>query len=184
MAYIDFFHFLNTILSMNTERGDNDPKVTDPRILKVLEWLKDEGIQYELHLHDSKEGVTSEDASEALGGVALGQILKSLLLQAKDGRFLGVIMAGNRKVSFGKIREIIGQKASFAKTEDILKQTGFERGGVPPFAFHFANIPAYVDKDLMNKSEVFGSAGSSTAGIKFSPAAFRKINYVIVDIGE
>lgn len=156
----------------------------DPRVARVLQWLEDEKIPYELHLHDNQEGVTSEDASKALGGVDLKQILKSLLLQAKDGSFLGVIMAGNKKVSFTNIQKILGQKVSFAKVEDILEQTGYERGGVPPFVFHFAGIPAYVDREVMNNSRVFGSAGSATAGVEFSPNVFEKIKYTTADIGE
>lgn len=158
--------------------------ITDPRVLRVLQWLDEEGIPYEVHLHRDQEGITSEQASEALGGVNLSQILKSLLLQTKDGSFIGVIMAGNKKVSFANIQKILGQKVSFAKIEDILEQTGFERGGVPPFAFYLANIPAYVDKDVMSNSKVFGSAGSVTAGVEFPPSVFEKIKYTIAEIGE
>lgn len=171
---------------MNTKEGIfvENQKSEDPRVARVLQWLEDEEIPYELHLHDNQQGVTSEDASKALGGVELRQILKSLLLQAKDGSFLGVIMSGNKKISFTNIQKILGQKVSFAKVEDILKQTGYERGGVPPFVFHFANIPAYVDRDVMNNSVVFGSAGSTTSGVGFSPNVFEKIKYTIADIGE
>ena len=62
------------------------------------------------------------------------QIAKSLLFLGKNGNFYMVVCAGDCKVSNSRLKQEIGVKSRMARAEETLAATGFEPGGVCPFA--------------------------------------------------
>lgn len=159
------------------------PQHSNPNVSIVLNWLDKKEIYYEFIEHKDIEGITSENAGDALG-VDVRYVLKSLLFKKKNGEYIGVIVPGNKRVSLQKLKGIFNQKVSLASPDEIKMNTTYERGGVPPFIFIMKDIPTIVDTSILESEWVYGSAGSSTTGVKFSPKVFESIGYSLDYISE
>ena len=147
-------------------------------VKKLIERL---GIEGEIIRH-KLSGRRTEDAEKALK-VPREFILKSLLFKSKD-KYVAVIITGNKRVNVRKLEKISGLKKLRLATPDEIKNfTGFKIGGVPPFIF-YKLCPTYVDKEVMGKEYVIGAAGTEFSGIKFSPKVFKKLGYIVEEIGE
>lgn len=162
------------------EREENF-MTTEKKIQDLLTWLTAQDISYEFIRH--ARGGTTAEASEALG-VDRSKILKCLLLKGQSEEFIGVIIGGDSRVSLKKLKEITNKNFKLASPEDILTQTGYEVGGIPPFAFSISGIVGYVDSSVIQHQWTYGSAGSATTGIKFSPRSLEKVGYKTVDVSE
>jgi len=148
------------------------------RALSMMEAL---GIEGELIEHEVS-GRTSEGASEALG-VPLSRILKSLVF-VERGRFVFVIISGDRRVSLKKLRSVSGLKRPrLARRDEILSLLGYEPGGIPPFAF-YGILPCYIDRILTSLEWVVGSAGSEYVGVKLNPRDLVRIGCEPHEISE
>lgn len=154
---------------------------TEKKIQDLLTWLTTQDINYEFIRHT--RGRTTTEASEALG-VDRSKILKCLLLKGQLDEFIGVIIGGDNRVSLKKLKGITNENFKLASPEDILTQIGYEVGGIPPFAFSISGVPGYVDSNVILHQWVYGSAGSATTGIKFSPLSLEKVGYKTVDVIE
>ena len=154
---------------------------TEKKIQALLTWLSAQDINYEFIRHSS--GGTTAEASEALG-VEVSAVLKCLLFKEQFKKFIGVVVTGDRRVSLKKLKEVTSKNFKLASREDVLTQTGYDIGGIPPFAFSIRGIQGYVDPNVIQHQWVYGSAGSVATGIKFSPLSLEKVGYKIVDISE
>lgn len=153
----------------------------EKKVRNLLSWLSAQGISYEFIRHT--RGETTAEASRALR-VEKSTILKCLLFKNEPEEFIGVVITGDRKVSTEQLKKITGKNFKLAPTEDVLRETGFDIGGIPPFAFSIRGITCYVDIAVMSPRWVYGSAGSATSGVKFSPLSFEKIGCKIVNISK
>jgi len=148
---------------------------------KVKDLIKEIGINGEIIYHELS-GRKTEDAEKALK-VPRKYILKSLLFKSKD-KYVAAIVTGNKRVNVRRLEKISGLKKLRLATPDEIKAfTGFKIGGVPPFVF-YKLCPTFVDKEVMERDYVIGAAGSEYCGIKFSPEIFRKIGFIVREIGE
>lgn len=154
---------------------------TEKKIQDLLTWLTTQDINYQFIRHP--KGRTTTEASEALR-IDRSEILKCLLFKDQSEEFIGVIIDGANRVSLKKLKRITNKNFKLASPEDVLVQTGYEIGGIPPFAFSIRSIPGYVDSRVIQHQWVYGSAGSTTTGIKFSSHSLEKVGYKTVDINE
>lgn len=106
---------------------------------------------------------TSVLAAEKLG-VAVGQIAKSLLFLGKDGTYCLVVCPGDRRVSSGKLKAVMGSKSRMARADEALAATGFGPGGVCPFGID-PSIPIYVERSLSQYPAVYPAAGTDSSGV-------------------
>jgi prolyl-tRNA editing enzyme YbaK/EbsC (Cys-tRNA(Pro) deacylase) len=106
---------------------------------------------------------TSPMAAAKLG-VAVGQIAKSLLFVARDGRLCLVVCAGDRRVSNSRLKALIGGKSRMAGAEETLRATGYPPGGVCPFGLQ--GIPIYVDAGLRAHEAVYPACGDDASGVR------------------
>jgi prolyl-tRNA editing enzyme YbaK/EbsC (Cys-tRNA(Pro) deacylase) len=162
-------------------------KSTDARGA-LVELLREFRVEYTLIEH-AESGKTSESAAHAIGEKR-SNIVKSMLLRNDRSEYLGIIVDGDQKIDFYKVRECArttggfgSNKFSFARPDEIKTVLRFEIGGVPPFAFYMNGIAAFVDSGVMRKEFVVGAGGNEFSGIKFSPKEFAKFGYTVADIG-
>ncbi len=104
-------------------------------------------------------------------GVAVGQIAKSLLFLAKDGRYFLLCCPGDRKASSAKLKAAMGVKARMARQEETLEATGFEPGGVCPFGID-GRIRILIDEGLGQYETIYPAAGTSASGV---PMTFAQL---------
>lgn len=168
------------------QRVEQKEKMIPEEIKKILEKynIKCEVIQHEL------SGKTTDDAEKALG-VSRKYIIKSLLLENRAIEYVGVIIPGDKRLDFHKLKEILykekkfkDSKFSLSKPDKVQGVLKYKVGGVPPFVFYLRKIPTYVDSSLLEKEFVIGAGGDEYTGIKFDPKNFNKIDYRYGDITE
>ena len=154
-----------------------------------MELLREFQVDYALIEHD-KSGKTSELAADAIGEKR-GNIVKSMLLKNDKSEYLGIVIDGDQRIDFDKVRECArtegkfkSNKFSFARPEEIKVALGFDIGGVPPFAFYMSGIAAFVDSGVMRKDHVVGAGGNEFSGIRFSPKEFSKFGYLVGAVGK
>jgi prolyl-tRNA editing enzyme YbaK/EbsC (Cys-tRNA(Pro) deacylase) len=106
-------------------------------------------------------------------GVEAGNIAKSLLFVAKDGRYFMVVCPGDRKVANAKLKAAIGAKTRMANAEEIQAATGFQPGGVCPFGVE--GIEILLDVALQNYETIYPAAGTDSSGVPMSFEELRQI---------
>ncbi|HUC32335.1 MAG TPA: YbaK/EbsC family protein, partial [Ilumatobacteraceae bacterium] len=101
---------------------------------------------------------TAADAAAAIG-VAVGQIVKSLIF-AVDGEMVLAYVSGANQLDEGKLAHAAGgEKCSRVDADAVRTATGFPIGGVPPFG-HATHLKVFIDPDLLQYDEVWAAAGT------------------------
>jgi len=139
------------------------------------------GIKGEIIEHPNIDGTHSEVIAEALN-LPIDNIIKCLILKSKKGNLIAAIILGNQRLDLKKIEEISQMKKFTFASEKIIKEsTGYSIGGVPPVAV-INKMPVFVDKNVIKKEFILGSAGTPYHGLKIDPKILKKFNIVFADI--
>ena len=128
-----------------------------PNVERVVEAGKARGLTIEPRTFP--EGTkTAADAAAAIG-VAVGQIVKSLIF-AVDGEMVLAYVSGANQLDEGKLAHAAGgEKCSRVDADAVRTATGFPIGGVPPFG-HATHLKVFIDPDLLQYDEVWAAAGT------------------------
>ncbi len=119
---------------------------------------------------DAGSTATSVLAARQLG-VAVGQIAKSLLFTAKDGKVFMVIAPGDRRLSSAKLKAATGAKSRMASIDEAREATGFGPGGVCPFGID-SSIRVFIDSSLSQYPTIYPAAGTDSSGV---PMTFAQL---------
>jgi prolyl-tRNA editing enzyme YbaK/EbsC (Cys-tRNA(Pro) deacylase) len=124
---------------------------------RVSEALRQAGA--EARIEEFATGTpTAEDAAAAVG-CELGQIVKSLLFDC-DGRAVLVLVPGDRRADPAKVAAATGaERARVAGAARVEEATGYEPGGVAPFALR-AVERVLIDARLLGSGILWTGAGS------------------------
>jgi Cys-tRNA(Pro) deacylase len=110
---------------------------------------------------------TAAEAAEAIG-VALGQIVKSLVFTVDDRPVLALV-GGDRQLDEGKLAAAAGGSRTRRPDADRVRAvTGFPVGGIPPFG-HSTKLPVFVDAGLLVYDEVWAAAGTPHVNFPLDP---------------
>ena len=128
-----------------------------PNTLRVIEAAREAGL--EITTRRFPEGTkTAADAAAAIG-VAVGQIVKSLVF-AVDGEIVMAYVSGANQLDEKKLAAAAGgSKCSRVDADAVRAATGYPIGGVPPFG-HATQLRVFVDPDLLQYDEVWAAAGT------------------------
>ena len=119
----------------------------------------DAGLVQELPADTS----TAEAAARAVGA-PVGSIVKSLIYLA-DGEPLLVLVAGDQRADVKRLRSYMGlskRRLRIARPDQVLEDTGFEVGGVPPVG-HREPLRTLVDRTLSRFDTLWAAAGNDHA---------------------
>lgn len=105
-------------------------------------------------------------AAQALG-TEVGQIAKSILFKTKDDRFLMIVSAGDVKIDSKAVKNLAGSRVRMANAEEVEEITGFNIGGVCPFALR-QEVPIFLDESLKRYEIVYTAAGTSNTALPIS----------------
>jgi Cys-tRNA(Pro) deacylase len=105
------------------------------------------------------ETVHTSDASK-VSGVDLNQLTKNLIGTTSEGKFVLLIVPGNRRVDLKKTSRILGTKnvslIPFAEAESI---SGYPPGGTPSIG-HKTRLSVVIDQSLMKYETIFCGGGT------------------------
>jgi Cys-tRNA(Pro)/Cys-tRNA(Cys) deacylase len=120
------------------------------------------------------------DAAAAAVGVALEQIFKSILFQAKHGQFLMVIACGNGRVDLQRVQKITGfQGLKLAKPDVVFAKTGYPAGGTPPVG-HREKFPVIVDTRVASQEWGYAGGGQSEFLVQIKSADIIRLTEAAV----
>jgi prolyl-tRNA editing enzyme YbaK/EbsC (Cys-tRNA(Pro) deacylase) len=161
------------------------PNGSPDSVERVRQALKAAGLQAELVRELPADTSTAETAAQAVNA-PLGSIVKSLVFVA-DGTPMLVLVAGDQRADVKRLRALLGlskRRLRIAQPEEVLEQTGFEIGGVPPVG-HTQALRTLVDRSLGRFETVWAAAGATNAVF---PIAYRELIAVtegqVVDLVE
>jgi len=129
----------------------------------TTEYLEKRGIAFEVVPHG--KAFTSIEEAAALG-IEADEVVKTVLVDAEQGRFLAVV-PGDRRLEMKLVEAVVGDKhAHLAKEEELeAVYPEFELGSLPPLG-GLLRAHAYVDPDVIRHETVVFAGGSQTESIK------------------
>lgn len=126
---------------------------------------------------------TAEAAADALG-CDVGEIAKSIIFRAHDGRAVLVITSGRNRVDDRKVAARIAQAVGKADADFVRAQTGYVIGGVAPVA-HVMPPITLMDEDLFRYATIWPAAGHPNTMFSISPIDLARITVAqVADIAQ
>ncbi len=124
---------------------------------------------------------TAQDAASAIG-VAVGQIVKSLVF-AVDGELVMAYVSGANQLDENRLAAAAGgAKCSRVDADAVREATGFPIGGVPPLGLA-TQLRIFMDPDLLQYDEVWAAAGTWNDVFPIDPRDLQRVtNGVVVEI--
>ncbi len=153
-----------------------------PGVLRVRESLRRAGLADNITV--MPEATHTARAAAAALGCDIGEIAKSIIFRADDGRAVLVITSGRNRVDDRKVARQLGQEIGKADADFVRAQTGFVIGGVPPLA-HVEPPLTLMDEDLMGYASVWPAAGHPNTMFSISPQDLARVTGArIADVAQ
>ena len=129
--------------------------------------LDEMGIPFLVLTQTHKTRNVEEAAAER--GVALRQVVKTLLVRRPDRRHLVALVRGDRRLSLKKLARLVGVKSlEMAPEADVPRITGYQIGAVAPLGLRRDDLPIFVDHHILEESRVSISAGRHDTGLELT----------------
>lgn len=171
------------------EEGAEDPKAQfEPfpsSARECLEFAYDRGIESQVIFHPQVDGTRSEDAARAIG-VDVSDVVKCMVLLADEKEFWAAICNGTERISLERVGRLIGaEQIRLAHKDEVYSVTGHSPGGVPVIQiFDLLDSRVLVDREVMAKKWVVGSAGTEYIGMLLEPAMLTRLGGRVEEIIE
>jgi prolyl-tRNA editing enzyme YbaK/EbsC (Cys-tRNA(Pro) deacylase) len=139
---------------------------------RVRQGLRAAGLDAGLVQELPADTSTAEAAAIAVNA-PVGSIVKSLIFLADDVPLL-VLVAGDQRADIKRLRTALRlskRRLRIARPSEVLEQTGFEVGGVPPVG-HTEPIRTLIDRTLSRFDTVWAAAGNAHAVF---PIAYQQL---------
>jgi prolyl-tRNA editing enzyme YbaK/EbsC (Cys-tRNA(Pro) deacylase) len=121
---------------------------------------------------------TAAEAAAA-AGVALDQIVKSILFQGGAGQLVLFLTAGGNQVDGAKASSLAGMELQRADAARVRAVTGFAIGGVSPLG-HLTRLPLWMDPRLMEFPVVWAAAGTPNHIFALDPVTLQRVTGAVV----
>ncbi len=147
-------------------------------VSKIVELLKSGSYWFETFEHEPVR--TSEEAGKVRTGYSLAQGAKAMIVRVKksatDKSFVMLVLPGDRRFDFAKVKQLFGARdVRFATEDEVIKLTdGVLPGGVPPFGNLF-DLPVVADPLLFENEKIVFNAGDRSFSVAMKSADYRKI---------
>lgn len=131
----------------------------------ITDLFDDLGVRYKVLPH--AEPVFTVEAAARQRGVVLEEMVKSILLRDREGRYVMACVPGDRQLDTRSLRDALPgdwKRLSFATADEILAVTGCVQGAVAPVALP-AEVPVIFDEAFGRCARVNISSGDPMAGL-------------------
>ncbi|MEM5801045.1 MAG: aminoacyl-tRNA deacylase [Candidatus Aenigmatarchaeota archaeon] len=146
--------------------------------MDLKKYLEEKGIWHRF-IDKPKPTRHTLEAAE-LTGLDPERITKSLvLLDEKNNPYI-VIIPGNKKLDFKKVKSIFNlKKVHLAPLNEAKNYSGYEPGETPPL--HYLNIKKVgIDKNLLKYDTIFGGGGNKNLIIEIKTQDIIKENKAVI----
>lgn len=98
-----------------------------------------------------RPAANSLEEAAALLGLPASSVVKTLVVKRHDGGFLFALVPGDRQISWGKLRALVGvNKLKLPDASVALEATGYERGTIVPLGSTTV-WPVYADSRVAGR---------------------------------
>jgi len=138
----------------------------------IVNKLEEKGIEYNL-IRLKDRAMTVEDVLKFSDAkINPKEICKTLIIMDQENNTHAILLIGNNRADFVKIRKRLKcSELRLATPEEIKRETGFEIGAVCPL---FLNLPMLVDKRVFSRKKVNFGSGDHLFGIEINPRDILK----------
>lgn len=133
---------------------------------KITRLLDSLNIPYRVLPH--AEPVFTVEAAAAQRGVVKEEMVKSILLKDRDGRYAMACVPGEAKLDPQAVRSVLPpewKRLTFATSEEISAVTGYVQGAVAPLCLP-DGIPVVMDEAFTALTRCNISSGDPMAGLE------------------
>ena len=145
--------------------------MTQPAAARVRAALQALGVESEV-IELAESARTAAQAATACG-VAVGQIVKSLVFLA-GGEPILVLVSGANQADERRLAVLSGQNVRRADADAVRSATGYAIGGVPPVG-HPRPLRVFIDRDLLDYDRLIAAAGTPHAVFPITPAELCRV---------
>ena len=130
--------------------------------------LRPPGIAFEVA---RTERPSSAEESASLQGIALGQLLRTIVIRRAADDYVFVLVPGGRQIDWPKLRAYLGVKRlSLPDADEARAATGYERGTITPFGARHA-WPVIADAATRDVDRVAIGAGAHGVNLHVDASA-------------
>ncbi len=123
----------------------------------AIKWLRAQGVAFDVLEYAFTE-VGADLAAEAVGR-PLEACCKTLIVEAPGRQFWVVIVPGDQRFDTRKMAAAIGVKqADLADPDEAEKITGYQVGGISPFAMR-RHLPTIIEESLLVLDRIMVNGG-------------------------
>ncbi len=120
----------------------------------------------------------------ALLGIEPRGIVKTLVVKRHDGDFLFALVPGGRKISWPKLRALVGvNKLSLPSPDTAFDATGYARGTITPLGSTTA-WPVFLDESVVGSRIALGAGSPGFSAFVDADALVTAFDAVVADISE
>jgi prolyl-tRNA editing enzyme YbaK/EbsC (Cys-tRNA(Pro) deacylase) len=137
---------------------------------KITDLFDSLSIRYRVLPHS--EPVFTVEAAAAQRGVVKEEMVKSILLKDREGRYVMACVPGEGKLDPQAVRAVLGEpwkRMSFATAEEIRAVTGYVQGAVAPLCLP-EGVPVVMDTAFASLQNCNISSGDPLAGLELAAA--------------
>ncbi len=137
---------------------------------QIRKYLEQKQLVYKVIKLD-KEAFTVADVVDA--GIKIDEVVKTLIfriyprsnpgLERSQKAFIALVVRGNDRVDFRKVRRLFGSKSELAKPDEVLRVVGVPIGAVCPV---LVGIPLYFDRKVLELKNVHMGSGDLVHGLE------------------
>ncbi|WP_027108173.1 YbaK/EbsC family protein [Lacticigenium naphthae] len=142
-------------------------------LIDLEEFLRERSIYFELYNHDPI--YTNEDAvrmKEEKGFT--GTETKALFLKGKSGQYYSFITFTTKRTDFKRLKQIVGEKVTIVKSDEMEEITGQKAGAVTPLGYE-ATIPMIVDEEMLEQEKLVFAPGKPNQTMVILAKDLKKI---------
>ena len=124
-----------------------------------------------------------EEAAAAIG-VAVADVVKTLVVRRGDDDFLFVLVPGDRAISWPKLRALLGvSRLSMPDAAEAKRVTGYERGTITVFGSTTA-WPVIADERIRGRHVSLGAGQRGVAFLVPADDAMRAVGATFADVTD
>ncbi|MCU1560461.1 MAG: hypothetical protein JWP90_1414 [Mycetocola sp.] len=132
----------------------------------------------------SRPNASSLEEAASLLGIEPREIVKTLVVKRHDGDFLFALVPGGRKISWPKLRALVGvNKLSMPSADAALAATGYGRGTITPLGSSTA-WPVWVDETVTGHRVALGAGDHGHSAFVDVDSLVEAYGATVADITE
>jgi len=147
----------------------------------ALDALAEAGIAHRVIRHGAVGSLTEAAAAR---GVAVEDVVKTLVVRRGDDDYLFVLVPGDRVISWPKLRGLLGvSRLSMPDADAARAATGYARGTITPFG-STTPWPVFADERLRGRTITLGAGEPGVAVAVDADEALAALAVTWADVTE